>query len=72
MNIKRSAAIAVALTVVVLLVAYVAWPKGYIVWAEKADDEDGPAQLTQAHKGAGVSLEAGLSASEREGIPMPG
>ncbi len=72
MNIKRSAAIAAVLTVVVLLAAYIAWSKGYLVWAEKDDDEDGPAQLTQALKGAGVSLEAGLSASEREGTPISG
>ena len=72
MNIKRSAVVAAALTVVVLLVAYIAWSKGYLAWAEKDDDEDGPAQLTQALKGAGVSLEAGLSASEREGTPISG
>jgi hypothetical protein len=72
MSIKRNVAIALTLTVAVLLVAYVAWSQGYLVLAEKDDDDEGPAQLTQALKVAVVSLETGLSASEREGTPISG
>jgi hypothetical protein len=73
MRIKRNVAISLTLTVAVLLAAYVAWSQGYLVLAEKDDDDDeGPAQLTQALKGARVSLETGLSASEREGTPISG
>ncbi len=73
MRIKRNVAIALTLTVAVLLVAYVAWSQGYLVLAEKDDDDEGgAAQLSQALKGAGVSLETGLSVSEREGTPVSG
>ena len=70
MSIHRRATIAAALTVVVLLAAYVAWSHGYLVLAENDDDEEGAARLSQSLKSAGVSPEAGLSASEREGTPI--
>ncbi len=70
MNIKRSTAIAAAVIVVLLLAAYVAWSQGYLVLAEKDDDDEGPAGVAQVLKGAAVSLETGLSTSEREGTPI--
>ncbi len=72
MKLRQGVAIALGITIIVLIGAYIARSQGYLDWAEKDDDEDGPAQLTQALKGAGVSLEAGLWASEQKGTPISG
>lgn len=55
-----------------LLAAYVAWSQGYLVLAEKDDDDEGSAELAKALKGGAVSLESGLSTSERKGTPISG
>lgn len=61
---RKSVALTLAATIVWLLA-------GHTVWAEKYDDK-GHAELDKALKGARVSLEKGLLASQREGKPISG
>ncbi len=59
---RKSAVFALAVTCAWLL-------GGYPVWAQKYDDKE-HAELAKALKGAKVSLERGLGASQREGNPI--
>lgn len=61
---RKGVALGLAVTVVWLL-------GGQVVWAQRYDDKE-HAELAKALKGAKVSLEEGLRASEREGTAISG
>lgn len=61
---RKGVVLGLAVTVVWLL-------GGQVVWAQRYDDKE-HAELAKALKGAKLSLEEGLRASEREGTPISG